>query len=176
MVAVYIKSRSGKLGATTRMRQQNLASDLCAAACEGDVPRLRSLVKEDQTDINLGDYDQRRALHLAASEGLLPTVEALLTEMNADPNVCDRWGNTPLDDAIRCGHDAVADRLRRSAAKAGASYVGNSLRLSMKKPSGKKISFAGIGDPASTHETQQSVEVGNGPRSGLQITSICVLL
>ena len=54
-----------------------------------------------------GDYDARCALHLAASEGILAVVEMLIDELCASVNPRDRWGNTPLDDAIRSGHDKV---------------------------------------------------------------------
>jgi glutaminase len=49
--------------------------------------------------VNVGDYDQRRALHVAAAEGHKDAVEWLISN-GADVNVVDRWGNTPLDDAI----------------------------------------------------------------------------
>ena len=47
-----------------------------------------------------GDYDKRRPLHLAASEGQLECVELLLASQ-ANVNVLDRWGRTPLWDGIR---------------------------------------------------------------------------
>ena len=61
--------------------------------------------------INVGNYDKRTALHLAASEGLLDVVKYLVDEAEADPSPQDRWGNTPLDDASRSSHFAVADYL-----------------------------------------------------------------
>jgi len=142
-VAIYLKSKGAKLGATARIRLANLAADLCAAAHEGDVARLRMLVKEDKADPNMGDYDRRRALHLAACEGLLPAVDVLLSELQANPNVCDRWGNTPLDDAKRSGHDAVVARLRRAGGKEGACYVGNSKTPRPKPAGGGRVTFEG---------------------------------
>ena len=53
-------------------------------------------------------YDQRTAIHLAASEGMLEVVRFLVDELSADTSPRDRWGNTPLDDANRSGHVAVA--------------------------------------------------------------------
>eukprot|EP00965_Chrysotila_dentata_P210915 6186173-Pleurochrysis_carterae.AAC.7 len=47
--------------------------------------------------------DKRTALHVAASEGSRRTVESLL-DGGADINVKDRWGGTPIRDAIKHGH------------------------------------------------------------------------
>jgi len=50
-----------------------------------------------------GDYDDRLALHVAAANGKLLAVSYLLS-ICADPNVKDRWGGTPIDDALRGNH------------------------------------------------------------------------
>jgi ankyrin repeat protein len=42
-------------------------------------------------------------LHVAASEGQLNVVEFLLGQ-DIDVNAVDRWGNTPLEDAINNAH------------------------------------------------------------------------
>ena len=81
-----------------RARSVGAAADLCEAAFCGDVARLRALVGTG-LDVNRGDYDHRTALHLAASEGHTETIRILSEEFNADCDVVDRWGNTPLDDA-----------------------------------------------------------------------------
>ena len=67
------------------------ASDMCEAAAGGDIERLRGLVSKG-ADLNQGDYDRRTALHLAASEGLLPVLQYLLEEAKVDANPVDRWG------------------------------------------------------------------------------------
>lgn len=59
-------------------------------------------------DINHGDYDSRRALHLACSEGRLGMVEYLLSCPCVDVNVVDRFGGTPLEDSIRSGHESAS--------------------------------------------------------------------
>ena len=41
-------------------------------------------------------------MHLAAAEARILAISYLLG-MSADPNVLDRWGNTPLDEALRGG-------------------------------------------------------------------------
>ena len=40
-------------------------------------------------------------------------------ELRADPSPSDRWGGTPLDDAIRSKHKAVVDFLASLGAKGG---------------------------------------------------------
>jgi ankyrin repeat protein len=72
-------------------------------------------------DLNSGDYDQRTALHLAASNNNLPAVDWLLRNggPGIDVNVVDRIGLTPLDDAVRHGHDVVQLLLEKNGALRG---------------------------------------------------------
>ena len=51
-------------------------------------------------NVNAGDYDRRRAVHIAASEGNLAAVRVLV-ECGADLTVRDRWDNTIEDEARR---------------------------------------------------------------------------
>jgi len=151
--AVCLKSKGGKLGATAPSREHNLAADLCAAAHSSDMARLRMLVKDSHADVNLGDYDRRCALHLAASEGDMPVVSMLLHELHANPLVVDRWGNTPLDDAERCGHEHVAALLRKAGGQTGAGYIGNA------QPTGTgptTFLTPSVGIPVASHRTAQS--------------------
>jgi len=63
------------------------------------------------------DYDQRTPLHIAAAEGNLPCVRVLLGA-RADASRLDRWGATPLSDALRAGHTGeVASVLHAAGAK-----------------------------------------------------------
>jgi hypothetical protein len=68
---------------------------LCATAAAGDVEQLRFLV-DSGVNLEVGDYDRRTALHLAASEGKLECVEYLLS-VGAFHSPEDRWEGTPLD-------------------------------------------------------------------------------
>ncbi len=43
----------------------------------------------------------------------------MVEELGADPNVIDRWGGTPLDDATRHGHSEVAKYLEEHEAQKG---------------------------------------------------------
>jgi len=67
-------------------------------------------------DPNVGDYDGRTALHVAATLGQMRVVEALLRSPTALVDVFDRWGKTPLQDASENGHEAVATFLRAHGA------------------------------------------------------------
>ena len=70
--------------------------------------------------VNAADYDQRTCIHLAASEGLTPIVE-FLASAKADLSARDRWGGTPLRDAVREGHSKAAAALTRCGAELGLS-------------------------------------------------------
>ncbi|KAK3251424.1 hypothetical protein CYMTET_39234 [Cymbomonas tetramitiformis] len=88
---------------------------LCAAASEGDLNALHTLIDND-IDPDSGDYDQRTAIHVAASEGLLMVVQFLI-KCKANINVKDRWGSTPLQDAVLAGHKLVAQLLHEEGGK-----------------------------------------------------------
>ena len=75
------------------------AGAVCEAAGKGDVPRLRMLHSFGQS-LDVGDYDDRLALHLASAEGRVMAVSFLLG-ISSDPNRRDRWGGTPMDDCVR---------------------------------------------------------------------------
>ena len=80
------------------------------AAGEGNLTQVRRLI-ENGVDPNLGDYDRRTALHLAAAEGHDKVVELLLRS-KANPNSADRWQGTPLQDALKNSHHVAASVLR----------------------------------------------------------------
>eukprot|EP00494_Astrolonche_serrata_P023706 UN23964 len=73
-----------------------------------------------QADLNLGDYDQRRPLHLAACENEL-AIAKLLLKYNAHLNVQDNYGVTPLWSALKAGNYRVAQYLHEKGATIGES-------------------------------------------------------
>lgn len=121
---IYLEDKGAKRCKGMLLTGVDKESDLCDAAARGDLERLRSLTAPGGVPVNQGDYDQRTALHLAASEGLLETVKFLVLEAGARVDVVDRWGGTPLDDAIRHGHYQVFTFLLGHGAKTGRTSSG----------------------------------------------------
>ena len=72
--------------------------------------------------------DQRTCLHLAASEGNLPVVQTLLRN-GAAINCTDRWGGTPLRDAVRSGASKVATFLKGNGAELALSRMETASQL-----------------------------------------------
>ena len=66
----------------------------------GEHQQLGEILEDSDSDLDLneGDYDSRRPLHIAVEEEKLECVKILINK-GADPNVKDRWGNTPLEKA-----------------------------------------------------------------------------
>lgn len=85
--------------------------ELMIAAYSGDVSALRRFALS-AVDMELRDYDSRSALHLAAAEGHVEAVKFLTGTCKVNPHVKDRWGNTPLDDAMEFGQHSVVEVLK----------------------------------------------------------------
>ncbi|XP_051865553.1 glutaminase kidney isoform, mitochondrial-like isoform X2 [Pristis pectinata] len=85
--------------------------NLLFAAYSGDIAALRRFALSAM-DMEQKDYDSRTPLHIAAAEGHVEVVCFLLDACRVNPFCKDRWGNTPLDDAIHFNHQQVAKLLR----------------------------------------------------------------
>jgi len=90
--------------------------ELIWAASQGDLAAIRRLVAQG-VSLESADYDRRSALHLAAAEGHLEVVRYFLAH-GTSHNPADRWGNTPLDEALRHGQRACAALLRECGGEA----------------------------------------------------------
>lgn len=91
------------------------AMQLLFLSCKGDEEGIRALVAEG-ADVNIGDFDDRTALHVAACEGHAKVVEFLLKQ-GANVNARDRWGSTPLSDAKHYANKDVCKILESAGAK-----------------------------------------------------------
>eukprot|EP00948_MAST-09A_sp_MAST-9A-sp1_P004191 g4191.t1 len=113
-----------------RVSEDSDLNFLLDAAAKGNIGIVKKLCEENPKLINTGDYDKRTALHLAASEGQTEVVEYLLGKADADVNLKtiinfqDRWGGTPLSDAVREGHTVVANILKKHGGKEDKDFVG----------------------------------------------------
>uniref|UniRef100_A0A671XHK7 glutaminase n=1 Tax=Sparus aurata TaxID=8175 RepID=A0A671XHK7_SPAAU len=85
--------------------------NLLFAAYTGDVSALRRFALSSM-DMEQRDYDSRTALHVAAAEGHAEVVRFLLEACKVNPIPKDRWGNTPMDEAVHFGHHDVVTILR----------------------------------------------------------------
>lgn len=86
--------------------------ELIRAASFGDLDEVLRLEAEGVSP-NVADYDGRTPLHLAACEDRAEVVELLISrKVDLEPK--DRWGNTPLDDAIKFNHKRIVNMLKKS--------------------------------------------------------------
>ncbi|KAE9594549.1 putative protein kinase TKL-Pl-5 family [Lupinus albus] len=88
---------------------------LMYSANEGDLDGILEVL-ESGVSVNFRDIDYRTALHIAACQGLTDVV-ALLIEKGAEVDPKDRWGSTPLADAIYYKKIDVIKLLEKHGAK-----------------------------------------------------------
>jgi ankyrin repeat protein len=100
-----------------------IAALSCAVSAPGaparpDVQEIIELLLAYRVDAGQRGINDYTALHMAAGQGNLRAVEVLLAH-GADPNEITRIDDmtTPLEEAERVGHHAIADRLRPLTAR-----------------------------------------------------------
>ena len=70
--------------------------------------------------ISRNNNNNNTALHIAASEGHLELCQYLIESGGAQVNRSDRWGGSPLNDALRHRHAAVVEYLKRAGGRSGS--------------------------------------------------------
>jgi len=97
------------------------AGELCQAAKDVEkVWYLKALLRYG-VDANVGDWDDRTALHVACTVGNKSAVESLTSQRDIKLNLQDNFGRTPLMEAVRHGHAECAQILQEHGAKHGCS-------------------------------------------------------
>jgi ankyrin repeat protein len=99
--AAYLSSVSKELPSTGLYAEQ-----LIQAAADNDVATV-SMIIAAGVDCNAADYDLRSSLHLAASNGSHDVIAYLVARPGIRLSPRDRFGHTPLWDAVR-SYDLVA--------------------------------------------------------------------
>lgn len=98
-----------------RKQNEMMASkvmELIRSASHGDLDEIYRLVAEGVSP-EIADYDGRTPLHLAACEGQVDVIRYLI-DKNIELSPIDRWGNTPLDDAIKFKNKEIASLLEQA--------------------------------------------------------------
>ncbi|CEG49486.1 FOG: Ankyrin repeat [Plasmopara halstedii] len=72
----------------------------------GEIEKLKQLVPAIVRP-DMDDYDRRTLLHIASAEGHVEIVKYLV-DCGANVNLLDRWGSSPLSDAMDFAHNDVA--------------------------------------------------------------------
>jgi cytochrome c556 len=115
---------------------------MCQHAAEGRLDHLKILC-ENRADVAQGNYDGRTPLHLAACNASTATMEYLLKQDAVRVNSLDRFGATPLDDAIRHCKKTAQSMLEEAGGMTGEQVRGLKQSLSRVKNKLKIITKLG---------------------------------
>ena len=89
-----------------------LQNEICKAAGEGKLSRVRYLVEECHADVESEDIDGHTPINNASENGHLEVVKYLYEQCNADVETKDKWnGRTPINIASKNGHLEVVKYL-----------------------------------------------------------------
>ena len=105
-----------ELLAVLDLGSEALSVQLCEAAFDGNLERVKELIKLG-ADPKDGDYDGRTAYHLAAAEGRLDIVKYLNDHKPISYEFKDKFGNTPLSEAFNHSHSRIVEFLVSKGAK-----------------------------------------------------------
>jgi ankyrin repeat protein/urea transporter len=111
----FMKNNSLSPNKLKEIEQTLLPILMCSYSKFGLIDKMKELLILG-ADVNLGDYDGRRALHIAASEGNFEMIKLLL-QYNCDINIKDNYENTPLSDALTYKYYDIAKYLYQNGGK-----------------------------------------------------------
>lgn len=99
------------------MDMEATISKMLFCSARGDLESLKTMKSSSNSPIDwsCADYDGRTCLHIASGLGHADIVRFLI-QNGANVNVKDRFGGTPLDDAVRHGQDAITPILKSAGA------------------------------------------------------------
>ena len=112
-----LSSKTGKVDPTLHKGsdQEKQLGDLIEAASKSDVRELQLLQNLHGAELlSLGDYDNRTALHLACAEGNEAVVKYLVNVPEVRLEAEDRWGVTPLQEALSNQHNTIAQIVEKA--------------------------------------------------------------
>ena len=93
---------------------------LLFAACNGDRLALERAYLSG-LDMNMGDYDNRTALHLACAENHAACVKFLIDVCKVELDLQDRWGSTPMQEALRLNRSRIVAMLKKAMVMRGCT-------------------------------------------------------
>lgn len=94
----------------------SLYTALIAASFNNDIALIKVLLNCPTIDVNKSGQNQMTALHYACENSFIDVI-ALLLQNGASRDIRNSYGETPLDCAVRNGHDSAADCIRFDPAK-----------------------------------------------------------
>ncbi|KAI0523222.1 hypothetical protein KFK09_005616 [Dendrobium nobile] len=121
----WIKQLESDITLHIGRQESELALKVNNAASHGDLHHLKGLIRAG-ADPKKTDYDGRSALHIAASRGH-EDIALFLIQEGVDVNAIDKYGSTPLLEAIKCKHDLMVTLLINKGAILGLNDAGNQL-------------------------------------------------
>ncbi|KAL3897608.1 MAG: hypothetical protein SGCHY_003303 [Lobulomycetales sp.] len=112
--SVIGKRQSDRINPTNNKKSMDRIGKISAlyAASEGDLSELQKLIFSG-VPATISDYDGRTLLHLAACENHVNIVKYLLRHHVLDIHSTDRWGGTPLTEAIKNGNHEIVRILKK---------------------------------------------------------------
>eukprot|EP00301_Raphidiophrys_heterophryoidea_P004129 c11819_g1_i1.p1 GENE.c11819_g1_i1~~c11819_g1_i1.p1 ORF type:complete len:870 (-),score=227.03 c11819_g1_i1:956-3565(-) len=112
---IPLLSPTSSSSSSSSLRMTTSTTELCSAAARGDLAEMKRLLRKG-ADPNLGDYNKRTPLHIAASNGHLDVVKFLCELRGINVNCQDRYQSTPLMDAINKNKNGILTVLKRHGA------------------------------------------------------------